>query len=93
VADGANALLRSNGMGHHWEGLYNLGLIETTGRARRAQANDLPPTVKMVLLIGSYVAERYHGRLYAKAQNLRRVLRATTTLYRMWTYWRCPRHQ
>jgi amidase len=26
--------------------------------------------------MGSYVAERYHGRLYAKAQNLRRVLRA-----------------
>ncbi len=75
MAEGANALLRSNGMGHHWEGLYNTGLVETLGRARRAQANDLPPTVKMVLLIGSYVAERYHRRLYAKAQNLRRVLR------------------
>ena len=76
VAEGATALLRSNGMGHHWEGLYNSGLVETLGRARKAQANDLPPTVKLVLLMGSYVAERYHGRLYAKAQNLRRVLRA-----------------
>ena len=76
VAEGATALLRSNGMGHHWEGLYNTGLVETLGRARKAQANDLPPTVKLVLLMGSYVAERYHGRLYAKAQNLRRVLRA-----------------
>ena len=76
VAEGATALLRSNGMGHHWEGLYNPGLVETLGRARKAQANDLPPTVKLVLLMGSYVAERYHGRLYAKAQNLRRVLRA-----------------
>ena len=70
VAEGATALLRSNGMGHHWEGLYNPGLVETLGRARKAQANDLPPTVKLVLLMGSYVAERYHGRLYAKAQNL-----------------------
>ena len=76
IIEGAAALLRSNGMGHHWEGLYNPGLVETMGKSRQAQANDFPPTVKLVLLIGSYLAERYHGRLYAKAQNLRRVLRA-----------------
>ncbi|MFQ6029191.1 MAG: amidase, partial [Dehalococcoidia bacterium] len=77
VAEGATALLRSNGMGYHWEGLYNPGLVETLGKSRRAQANDFPPTVKLILLLGTYMAERYHGRLYAKAQNLRRVLRAS----------------
>ena len=77
VAEGAAALIRSNGMGYHWQGLYNPGLAETLGKFRRAQANDFPPTVKLILLIGTYVSERYHGRLYAKAQNLRRVLRAS----------------
>ena len=57
--------------------LYNPGLAETLGMARRAQANDLPPTVKLILLIGTYMNERYHGRTYAKAQNQRRVLKAS----------------
>lgn len=76
-AEGTAALLRSNGMGYHWEGLYNPGLVETFGKFRRAQANDFPPTAKLVLLIGTYMSERYHGRMYAKAQNLRRGLRAS----------------
>ena len=75
-AEGTAALLRSNGMGHHWEGLYNPGLAETFGKFRRAQANDFPPTAKLVLLIGTYMSEHYHGRMYAKAQNLRRLVRA-----------------
>jgi amidase len=77
LAEGGTALLQSNGMGHHWAGLYNPGFVETMGKFLRAQSNDLPPTVKLVLLVGSYMGERYHGRMYAKAQNLRRVLRAS----------------
>ena len=77
MAEGAAAYLRSNGMGYGWQGLYNPGLVETLGKSRRAQADDFPPTVKLILLIGTYMAEHYHGRLYAKAQNLRRVLRAS----------------
>ena len=77
IAEGATAYLRSNGMGHHWQGLYNPSLVETLGKSLRAQGNDLPPTVKLVLLVGSYMGEQYHGRMYAKAQNLRRVLRAS----------------
>ena len=50
--------------------------METLGKFRRAQANDFPPTVKMVLICGTYMSERYHGAIYAKAQNLRRVVRA-----------------
>lgn len=76
VCEGATALLQGTGMGYHWNGLYNPGLAEALGKARRTQANDLPPTVKMVLLIGSYLSEQYHGRIYARAQNLRPGLRA-----------------
>lgn len=77
VPEGATAYLQSNGMGYHWQGLYNTSLVEMLGKSRQAQADDFPATVKMILLIGSYMAERYHGRMYAKAQNLRPWLRAS----------------
>ena len=74
VVEGTSQMLRTNGMGYHWAGLYNPSLVETRGKSRRAQANDFPPQVKLILLIGTYVSDRYHGRLYARAQNLRRVV-------------------
>lgn len=77
IVEGATALLQSNGMGHHWQGQYSPGFAETLGRARHTQADDFPPTAKLILLIGTYMMERYHGRAYAKAQNLRRPLRAS----------------
>ncbi len=76
ISEGATALLHSNGAGYGWEGFYNQSLMKTLGMARRAQANDFPPTVKMILLMGTYMSEHYHSRTYAKAQNMRRVLRA-----------------
>ena len=76
ILEGATALIRSNGMGHHWEGLYMPNLAESLGKAILAQGDDLPPTVKLFLMIGTYMHERYHGRMYAKAQNLRPRLRA-----------------
>ena len=75
VAEGAAQLLRANGMGYHWAGLYNPSLAETLGKFRRVQANDFPPQVKLILMMGTYVSDRYHGRLYARAQNLRGVVR------------------
>ena len=75
IAEGATGLLQTSGTGRHFEGLYNPGLAQALGQGRRAQANDFPPTVKLVLLIGSYMTERYNSRMYAKAQNLRRELR------------------
>ncbi len=76
IAEGATALLQSNGMGHHFDGYYNPAMVESFGKSLKAQSNDLPPSVKLVLLMGSYMGEQYHGRMYAKAQVLRRVLRA-----------------
>ena len=75
LREGATALIQSNGMGYHWQGQYNLSLTESLGKARHAQANDFPATLKLTLLLGTYMKEHYHGRLYAKAQNLRRGLR------------------
>ena len=40
------------------------------------QADDFADTVKISLLMGAYVADKYRGRYYAKARNLRPRLRA-----------------
>ena len=76
VLEGATAMLRSNGVGHHWEGLHLPNLTESLGKAMQAQGDDLPPNVKLFLMVGTYMQEHYHGRMYAKAQNLRPRLRA-----------------
>ena len=76
MAEGATALIQTGGSGRHFEGQYNPGLAHALGQGRRAQGNDLPPTVKLVLLIGTYMTENYNSRMYAKAQNMRRQLRA-----------------
>ncbi len=76
IAEGMAALAYGNGVGHHWKGLYNESFVNTFGKSLQAQAQDLPIQVKLVVVLGSYLNTAYHGRLYAKAQNQRRALRA-----------------
>ena len=68
----ATALFQSNGLGYFSQGLYNESLGLALGKSRKVQGEDLPPTLKLALLMGSFLIERYQGRLYSKAQNLRR---------------------
>jgi amidase len=74
LAEGMAALMYGNGVGYHWKGLYNESLANALGRSLQAQAQDLSEQVKFTLLVGSYLNRAYHGRLYAKAQNQRRLL-------------------
>ena len=76
IAEGMAALVYGNGVGHHSKGLYNESFANTLGKSLQAQAQDLPAQVKLVVLMGSYLNQAYHGRLYAKAQNQRRALQA-----------------
>ena len=76
IAEGATGLLQSSGTGRHFEGQYNTGLAQALGNGLKSQGSELPPTVKLVLLIGSYMTENYNSVMYAKAQNMRRELRA-----------------
>jgi amidase len=76
IAEGASALIYANGVGYHFRGYYDAGLAGALGRFRKTQGDDLPPTLKLVLLVGSFLNRHYHGRLYAKAQNMRVSLRA-----------------
>jgi amidase len=76
MAEGAAALFWANGVGYHFKGAYDAGFGEAFGRFREARGDDLPPTVKLVSLVGGYLNSHYHGRVYAKAQQLRETLRA-----------------
>lgn len=74
--EGATALMiKGNGMGTNWEGYYNTGLLDVFARGRLTRANDLSETTKLVMLMGQYMEDQYHGRYYAKAQNLSWKLR------------------
>jgi amidase len=76
ATEGALAqMVLHDGMGLNWEGYYTTGLVDYYGRARRAMADNFSDTVKFVILLGQYMANKYYGRYYAKAQNLVPVLR------------------
>ena len=75
--EGATAqMVLHDGMGLNWQGYYTTGLVDYYGRARRALADNYSDTVKLVVLLGQYMADKYYGRYYAKAQNIVPVLRA-----------------
>jgi amidase len=77
AVEGATMLMvKGNSMGTNWQGHYTTSLLDFYGRSWRARANDLSETTKLVVLLGQYMQDRYHGRYYAKAQNLARSLRA-----------------
>ena len=69
--EGATALMiKGNGMGTNWKGYYNTSLLDVYARGRLTRPNDLSETTKLVMLMGQYMEDNYHGRYYAKAQNL-----------------------
>lgn len=77
AVEGATMLMvAGNSMGTNWKGHYTTSLLDFYGRSRRARANDLSETVKLVILLGQYMQDNYQGRYYAKAQNLGRILQA-----------------
>jgi amidase len=75
--EGATELMvRGNAFGTNHKGHYTTDLVDFYGRARRERANEYSITVKVTVLFGAWMTERYHHHYYAKAQNLGRRLRA-----------------
>jgi amidase len=70
-------LLDSN-LGGLYANFYPTDFISYVYRLRDAGLWELPPFVKLLMLVGSFGDRRYQGTLYAKANNARR---ATTRLY------------
>ncbi|MCE2484831.1 MAG: amidase [Desulfurellaceae bacterium] len=77
LMEGATALVaQGNSMGTNWKGYYTTSLLDAYARGQRTRADDLSESVKLIVLLGGYMQEHYHGRYYAKAQNLARSLTA-----------------
>jgi len=77
AAEGSLAtMVLGNSMGTNWKGHYTTSLLDAFAQGRLTRANDFSETVKLFMLLGRYMQERYHGRYYAKAQNLARSLKA-----------------
>jgi len=68
-------LLEMNGVGMGYEGIYPLSLMEASMQWRR-HADEFADTLKIASIFSRYTVDRYGGYYYAKAQNLRRRLRA-----------------
>jgi amidase len=63
-------------MGVGFKGHYAEALSGHWAKAWRARPDELPDIGKFALLFTAYMRETYFGRYYAKAQSLRRTLRA-----------------
>jgi amidase len=76
IIEGSTELMiKGNGLGYSWAGSYTTSLLDAYARGWRSRPDDMAETVKMVLFMGEYMHRYYHGRYYAKAQNLKWALR------------------
>lgn len=62
--------------GYFVDGRYDTDLAEAFGKARRSQADEFAPTVKLKCILGKYLKDKFYGRYHGKAQNLRQDLTA-----------------
>jgi amidase len=77
AVEGATMLMvAGNSMGTNWKGHYTTSLLDVFARGWQSRANDLSETTKLVVLLGQYMQDHYHGHYYAKAQNLARTLKS-----------------
>jgi amidase len=77
VEGSTTLMVGGNGVGTNWKGRYLTDLLQHFGQARTSQAHNLSEIVKIGVLLGGYLQERYYGAYYARAQNLAQSLRAT----------------
>jgi len=74
--EGATAqMMLGNGFGFNWKGLYVTSLLDAHAGWRQ-RADELSDTLKITMLAGYHLIQKYRGHYYAKAQNLARKLTA-----------------
>jgi amidase len=75
LSEGALDAMRGNGFPTNHKGMYACDLMKHLSSWRQ-RTSELPVTIKTFFLLGAFFQDTHHGRLYAKAQNLGRQLRA-----------------
>jgi amidase len=73
LGEGLLTLLDADGLAFGAEGFHDLRLARTLAAAPR---DELPATAKLAVLLGAWARRTRRGRLYGRAQNERRALRA-----------------
>jgi amidase len=74
--EGLTALMmKGNGFGTNWQGLYVTSLMQAHA-GWRSRADELSESLKISMLVGEFMGRQGGGRYYAKAQNVRRRIRA-----------------
>ena len=76
IEGATDPMVRGDAFGTNHKGHYTTDLVDFYGRARRMRARDYSVTVKLTMLLGHYLSDRYNHHYYAKAQNLGRRLAA-----------------
>ena len=77
ILEGATEMMiKGNALGNNWNGHYSVGLLDAFARGWRSRPDDLSETCKLVLLLGEYLKQDYHGRYHAKGQCLKPVVKA-----------------
>jgi amidase len=69
-----NQMMKGNGMGTGWKGMYTTSLLDHHANWR-SRADELSDTLKICMFIGQYFLRHHRGHYYAKSQNLARRLR------------------
>lgn len=72
--EGIASMNNSDGISRHHKGFYDTRFATVFGKRRRLLADEFPPTLKLNLIAGQYLMDRYNGYYYTKAQNLRHEL-------------------
>ncbi|MET1250172.1 amidase [Sporolactobacillus sp. STCC-11] len=68
-------MFRGHALGTSWRGYHQTQLLDSFAKGMKAYANELSAAAKITILTGQYMQQAYHGRYYAKAQNLALKLR------------------
>lgn len=67
-------IFKGNALGNNWRGMYTTSMLEAQA-SWHDKADMFSEILKLGTLCAEYVNNEYHGRYYAKSQNLNRKLR------------------
>jgi amidase len=67
---GGTRTMEEGGVGTHHTGWYWTDLVDAVESRTRSRTDELPPTAKGSLLVGTYLAETFGIEFYAKAKNI-----------------------
>lgn len=75
TAHSVSAMIESEGQGYWHGGTISLSLVNSYGKSRRMESDSFPPIVKLTMIMGKYLRRNYYSTYYAKAQNLKNVIK------------------